>query len=119
MRTHVLTALLLLSLASGARSEDGHHTFWIAKGLHNRDEAAIVCIHVLPDHRPSGWPCPSGQGCVCMFISSVGGIMLSFRFVMIQSDPATTRVTMSTPNASASTLLVLSGPVVMCRKKTR
>ena len=26
---------------------------------------------------------------------------------------------MSTPNASASTLLVLSGPVVMCRKNTR
>jgi len=38
---------------------------------------------------------------------------------MIHSDPPTTKVTMSTPNASASTLLVLSGPVVMCRKNTR
>jgi hypothetical protein len=35
--------------------------------------------------------------------------MLSFRFVMIQSDPETTTITMSRPNASASTLLVLSG----------
>ena len=60
--------------------------------------------------------------CQCFigkFISSGGGIMLSFRFVMIQSEPTTTKNTMRMPNASASTLLVLSGPVVMCRKKTR
>jgi uncharacterized protein YbaP (TraB family) len=46
MRTHVLTALLLLSLASGARCEDGHHTFWIAKGLHNR-VYLLGSVHVL------------------------------------------------------------------------
>jgi hypothetical protein len=45
-----------------------------------------------------------------MFISSAGGIMFSFKLDMIQSEPATTSVTMSTPNASASTLLVLSDP---------
>jgi hypothetical protein len=55
---------------------------------------------------------------MCKFISSAGGVMPSFRFVMIHNDPAATMITMSTPNASASTLLVLSGPVVMCRKKT-
>jgi hypothetical protein len=60
----------------------------------------------------------AGQCCICEFISSAGGIMLAFKSDMIHSDPATTRVTMSTPNASASTLFVLSGPVVMCRKKT-
>ena len=38
---------------------------------------------------------------------------------MIHSEPPTTRKTISTPKASASTLLVLSGPVVMWRKKTR
>lgn len=38
---------------------------------------------------------------------------------MIQMDPPITRKTMSTPNASARTLLVLSGPVVMCRKKNK
>ena len=59
------------------------------------------------------------QCCICKFISSAGHIMLSFRLVMIQSDPTTTRNTMRMPNASASTLLALSGPVVMCRKKTR
>src|SRR6476661_5465981 len=55
--------------------------------------------------------CP-GQCCICKFIRSCDGIKLSFRFVMIQSDPTTTRKTMSMPNASASTLLVLSDPVV-------
>ena len=35
--------------------------------------------------------------------------MLSLKLVMTQSEPATTMVTMSTPNASASTLFVLSG----------
>ena len=38
---------------------------------------------------------------------------------MIHSEPPITRTTISTPNASAITLLVLSGPVVMCRKNTR
>ena len=33
--------------------------------------------------------------------------------LMIQSEPATTRVTMRTPKASARMLLVLSGAVVM------
>src|SRR6266581_1761497 len=37
----------------------------------------------------------------------------------MHSEPAATMITMSTPNASASTLLVFSGPEVMCRKKTR
>ncbi len=38
---------------------------------------------------------------------------------MIHSEPPITRNTISKPNASASTLLVLSAPVVMCRKNTR
>jgi hypothetical protein len=38
------------------------------------------------------------------------------KFVMIHSEPAITTATISTPNASASTLFVLSGPDVMCRK---
>ena len=38
---------------------------------------------------------------------------------MIQIVPIITRNTISTPKASASTLLVLSGPLVMWRKKTR
>jgi hypothetical protein len=38
---------------------------------------------------------------------------------MIQSDPTMINMTMRTPNASASTLLALSGPVVMWMKKTR
>src|SRR5665213_2934988 len=41
------------------------------------------------------------------------------RFAMIHSEPPITSTTMRTPNASAMTLLVLSGPVVMCRKNTR
>jgi hypothetical protein len=57
--------------------------------------------------------------CCIRFIDSADIIMLVFRSVMIQSDPTTTRNTMSTPNASARTLLVLSGAVVMCRKKTK
>jgi hypothetical protein len=51
--------------------------------------------------------------------SSSGDIILAFRLAMIRSEPATTKVTMSTPNASTGTLFVLSGAVVMCRKKTR
>src|SRR6516164_4066689 len=54
-----------------------------------------------------------GQRCICKFISSVCGIKFSFKLAMITRDPARTRNTMSTPNASARTLLVLSGPVVM------
>ena len=38
---------------------------------------------------------------------------------MIHSEPPITRITISRPKASAITLLVLSGPVVMCRKNTR
>ena len=38
---------------------------------------------------------------------------------MIHSEPAISSNTISTPKASARTLLVLSGPVVMWRKKTR
>src|SRR5215467_8399391 len=59
------------------------------------------------------------QRCMRRSISSRPGISMLLRSVMIHSEPATTRNTMSTPNASASTLLVLSGPVVMWRKKTR
>ena len=70
-------------------------------------------------HEITSFIAPVRQCCICRFISSAGAVMLSFRFVMIQSDPAITRKTMRMPNASASTLLVLSGPVVMCRKKTR
>ena len=44
--------------------------------------------------------------------------MFWLRFAMIQIEPAATRSTMRMP-ASARTLLVLSGPVVMCRKNTR
>ena len=59
------------------------------------------------------------QCCMCKLINSAAGIMLAFKLVMIQSEPATTTVTISMPKASASTLLVLSDPVVMCRKNTR
>jgi hypothetical protein len=55
----------------------------------------------------------SGQCCICKFISSVCAAIFSFKLAMITSDPARTRNTMSTPNASARILLVLSGPVVM------
>ncbi len=56
--------------------------------------------------------------CICMIWSI--GIRLWLRLAMIQSDPPITRSTIRTPNASASasTVLVLSGPVVMCRKIT-
>src|ERR1700676_1016742 len=45
--------------------------------------------------------------------------MLWLRFAMIQSDPPIRRMTIRTPKASAKTLLVLSGPEVMCSKNTR
>ena len=38
---------------------------------------------------------------------------------MIHSVPPTTRVTISTPKASANELLALSGPLLICRKNTR
>jgi hypothetical protein len=61
------------------------------------------------------------QCCTGMVISSPDGvgIMFALRLAMIQSEPAITSATMSTPKASARTLLVLSGPVVMWRKNTR
>src|SRR5438309_1100954 len=55
--------------------------------------------------------------CICIICCI--GIRLSFRWAMIHNDPAITSATISTPKASASTLLVLSGAVVICRKKTR
>ena len=47
------------------------------------------------------------------------GVMFWPRLLMIQSDPTMISMTMRTPKASASTLLALSGPVVMWMKKTR
>ena len=47
------------------------------------------------------------------------GPIFWFRLYMIQSDPTIRRKTIKTPKASARTLFTLSGPVVMCRKKTR
>src|SRR5665213_951989 len=74
-------------------------------------------------------PCRPGLWMAARFAGRVGAqrcisiirgisIMLWFRFAMIHSEPAISRKTMSTPKASASTLLVLSGPVVMWRKNT-
>ena len=45
--------------------------------------------------------------------------MLPLRLAMIQTEPVMTRKTISTPKASARILLVLSGPLPRCRKKTR
>jgi hypothetical protein len=61
----------------------------------------------------------AAQCCICKLINSAEGIMSASGFVVIQSDPAVTRVTMSMPKANASMLLGLSGPVAMCRKQTR
>jgi hypothetical protein len=47
------------------------------------------------------------------------GIILALRLAMIQSEPAMTRKTISTPKARARILFVLSGPLPRCRKKTR
>src|SRR5262249_15303394 len=47
------------------------------------------------------------------------GIMLLLRLAMIQTEPVMTSKTISTPNARARILFVLSGPVRRCRKKTR
>jgi hypothetical protein len=66
------------------------------------------------------YPCDALQCCICMLIGAADGIiMFSFMSAMIHMEPATTTKTMSTPNASARTLFVLSGPVVTCRKNTR
>lgn len=46
-------------------------------------------------------------------------IKLAFRLATIQSEPAMTRKTMSTPKARARMLFVSSGPLPRCRKKTR
>src|SRR5882757_9418856 len=86
-------------------------------------DGLVVCarpalMRAERDRAPS-IACGALQRCICMFISSGPGIMPSFRSAMIRSDPTTTRATINTPNASAITLLVLSGPVVTCRKNTR
>ena len=72
-------------------------------------------------HRACNAPCVAraAQFCIRMFIGAGDGIMLSFMSVTIHNVPATTTNTMSSPKASASTLFVLSGPVVICRKNTR
>ena len=72
-------------------------------------EAGTSFRHIRQCHRPS----PRGQCCIFKLIPCGDSIMFSFRFVMIQSDPAMTNMTMNKPNASANTLLVLSGAVVM------
>ena len=60
------------------------------------------------------------QCCILMLIGAPDGIiMFTFISATIHIVPATTTNTMRTPKASASTLLVLSGPLVMCRKNTR
>jgi hypothetical protein len=60
------------------------------------------------------------QRCICMLIGAGDGIIMFWLMsTMIHMVPATTTKTMRTPKASASTLLVLSGPLVMCRKNTR
>ena len=77
--------------------------------------ALAGCIPSLEhDDRPlAGQIVSLGQCCICKFISSVCAAIFSFKLAMITSDPASTRNTMSTPNASARILLVLSGPLVM------
>jgi len=49
----------------------------------------------------------------CIRIMSSVGSMLVLRFVIMNSDPAISRPTTRTPKASANTLFVLSGAVVM------
>ena len=71
-------------------------------------------------HRCYLHPSDQFQCCILMLIGAPDGIsMLSFISAMIHIVPTTTTNTMSRPKASASTLFVLSGPVVMCRKNTR
>jgi hypothetical protein len=64
--------------------------------------------------------CDALQCCILMLIGALDGIiMFAFISAMIHIVPATTTNTMSKPKASASTLFVLSGPLVTCRKNTR
>ena len=71
-------------------------------------------------HRCYLRPSDRFQCCIPMLIGAPDGIiMLAFISAMIHIVPATTTNTMRTPKASASTLLVLSGPLVICRKNTR
>jgi hypothetical protein len=56
---------------------------------------------------------------LCISMMAEAGIMFALRCAMIHSDPETMRATTSTPKASASTLLVLSAPVLICRKNTK
>lgn len=77
----------------------------LLKAAISKDDVKIV---ILKNHFPN-----AGQGRTCKLISSVCVIIFSFKFAMITSDPPRTSNTMSTPNASARILLVLSGPVVM------
>jgi len=71
-------------------------------------------------HRCYLRPSDQFQCCILMLIGAPDGIiMLSFISAMIHIVPATTTNAVRTPKASASALLVLSGPLVMCRKKTR
>lgn len=55
--------------------------------------------------------------CMCIGRSVDSGSMFWLKCVIAQIEPNTTRHTMSTPKASAITLLALSGSVVMCKKK--
>jgi hypothetical protein len=59
----------------------------------------------------------SPHPCICVGRSI--GIMLRFKLYMIHGEPTISSITIRTPNASAITLLVLSGPGVMWMKKTR
>src|SRR6185437_2968603 len=52
-------------------------------------------------------------------VKALAGIMLPLRWYMTHIEPKNMSETMSTPKARASALLVLSGEVVRCRKKTR
>ena len=72
-----------------------HHAYWVNTAF-DLEARHFQYVYIIPD---------------------VMATLIDIRFSEV--DPATTRVTMSMPNASASTLLVLSGPVVMCRKNTR
>ena len=59
----------------------------------------------------------SARSHICMRVRA--DVMLPLRCAMIHSEPPSSRMTMRIPKANAITLLVLSGPVVMCRKNTR
>lgn len=83
-------------------------------------QVMIRAVRIDAHHRCYLRPSDLFQCCILMLIGSPDGIiMFAFISATIHIVPATTTKTMSTPKASASTLLVLSGPVVMCRKNTR